>query len=102
MCQPVTLLLVGLCSGRLVKRIGAKAQTALSFLLLGAAVVLLGAGLGSIGLMGGSMVLLAMGQSLFGPANRHHEYLLLATCYLLLATYYLLLTTYYLLLTTCY
>ena len=51
MCQPVTLLLVGLCSGRLVKRIGAKAQTALSFLLLGAAVVLLGAGLGSIGLM---------------------------------------------------
>ena len=70
MCQPVTLLLVGLVSGRLVKRIGAIAQTALSLLLLAAAVLLLGAGLGSIGLMGGSMVLLATGQSLFNPANQ--------------------------------
>ena len=70
MCQPVTLLLVGLVSGRLVKRIGATAQTALSLLLLAAAVLLLGAGLGSIGLMGGSMVLLAAGQSLFNPANQ--------------------------------
>ena len=70
MCQPVTLLLVGLGSGRLVKRIGAKAQTALSFLFLAAAVLLLGVGLGSFALMGGSMVLLAMGQSLFAPANQ--------------------------------
>ena len=70
MCQPLTLLLVGLGSGRLVKRIGARAQTALALLLLAAAILLLGAGLGSVGLMAGSMVLLATGQSLFNPANQ--------------------------------
>lgn len=70
MCQPVTLLLVGLVSGRLVRRIGSTAQTALSLFLLAAAILLLGAGLGSIVPMGASMVLLAMGQSLFNPANQ--------------------------------
>ena len=70
MCQPMTLLLVGLVSGRLVRRIGSTAQTALSLFLLAAAILLLGAGLGSIVPMGASMVLLAMGQSLFNPANQ--------------------------------
>lgn len=70
MCQPVTMLLVGLGSGRLVKRIGPKAQMSLALLLLAAAVLLLGAGLGSAVVMGSSMVMLAIGQTLFMPANQ--------------------------------
>ena len=69
LCQPLTLLLGGLGSGRLAARLSARAQTALSLLLLAAAILLLGAGLGSFWPMGASMVLLAAGQSLFQPAN---------------------------------